>query len=92
MTEPSKMDPEVLNMVLDTIAKLEKEKLSLDVKLEMDRKGDFPMDLVRFMQGPEIGLHLIFIPDQYGGLGAGATEKEWQKWTWPWPLLFWRYV
>jgi alkylation response protein AidB-like acyl-CoA dehydrogenase len=74
MTEPSKMDPEVLNMVLDTIAKLEKEKLSLDVKLEMDRKGDFPMDLVRFMQGPEIGLHLIFIPEQYGGRGAGATE------------------
>ena len=74
MTEPSKMDPEVLNMVLDTIAKLEREKLSLDVKLEMDKKGDFPMDLVRFMQGPEIGLHLIFIPEQYGGLGAGATE------------------
>jgi alkylation response protein AidB-like acyl-CoA dehydrogenase len=74
MTEPSKMDPEVLNMVLDTIAKLEREKLSLDVKLDMDRKGDFPMDLVRFMQGPDIGLHLIFIPEEYGGLGAGATE------------------
>ena len=74
MTAQSKMDPEVLSMVLDTISKLEREKLSLDVKLEMDHKGDFPMELVRFMQGPEIGLHLIFIPEEYGGLGAGAKE------------------
>ncbi|MEE9613123.1 MAG: acyl-CoA dehydrogenase family protein, partial [Desulfatiglandales bacterium] len=74
MTEQSKMDPEVLSMVLDTISKLEREKLSLEVKLEMDQKGDFPMELVRFMQGPEIGLHLIFIPEEYGGLGAGAKE------------------
>lgn len=74
MTVQSKMDPEVLSMVLDTISKLEKEKLTLEVKLDMDRKGDFPMELVRFMQGPEIGLHLIFIPEEYGGLGAGARE------------------
>ena len=26
------------------------------------------------MLGPDIALHLIFIPDAYGGLGAGATE------------------
>ncbi|MDB4444289.1 acyl-CoA dehydrogenase family protein [bacterium] len=74
MSERGKMDPEILSMVLDTIAKLEREELSLDRKLEMDQKGDFPMELIRFMQGPEIGLHLIFIPEEYGGLGAGATE------------------
>ncbi len=74
MTNHSKMDPEVLSMILETIAKLEKDRLSLEIKLEMDRKGDFPVDLIRFMQGPEVGLHLIFIPEEYGGLGAGATE------------------
>jgi alkylation response protein AidB-like acyl-CoA dehydrogenase len=74
MTQPEKMDPETLSMVLDTIAKLEKEKLSLETKLEMDQKGEFPMELIRFMLGPEIALHLIFIPEAYGGLGAGATE------------------
>jgi alkylation response protein AidB-like acyl-CoA dehydrogenase len=68
------MDPEVLSMILETIAKLEKDRLSLETKLDMDRKGDFPVDLIRFMQGPEVGLHLIFIPEEYGGLGAGATE------------------
>ena len=74
MTEQSKMDPEVLSMVLDTISKLEREKISLDVRLEMDRVGDFPMDLIRFMLGPDVALHLIFIPEEYGGLGAGAKE------------------
>ncbi len=74
MTEHPKMDPEVLSMILETISKLEKDRLTLDTKLDMDHKGDFPEDLIRFMQGPEVGLHLIFIPEEYGGLGAGATE------------------
>ena len=74
MTGQSKMDPELFSMVLDTLSKLEKEKLTLDLKLEMDRKGEFPMELIRFMLGPEIALHLIFIPEEYGGLGAGAAD------------------
>jgi alkylation response protein AidB-like acyl-CoA dehydrogenase len=61
-------------MVMDTIAKLERDRLPLEVKLEMDRKGDFPTELIRFMLGPEIALHLIFIPEEYGGLGAGTTD------------------
>jgi alkylation response protein AidB-like acyl-CoA dehydrogenase len=74
MTGTSKMDPEVLSMVLETIAKLEKERITLPVKMEMDRRGEFPLDLIRFMLSPDIALHLIFIPEEYGGLGAGATE------------------
>lgn len=74
MTGQSKMDPELFSMVLDTLSKLAKERLTLDVKLEMDRAGEFPMELIRFMLGPEVALHLIFIPEEYGGLGAGARE------------------
>ena len=74
MTQQTKMDPEILSMVLDTIEKLEREKLPLETKLDMDRLGEFPSELIRFMLGPDIGLHLIFIPEEYGGLGAGATE------------------
>ena len=74
MTGHPKMDPEVLSMVLDTIEKLEREKLPLETKLEMDRIGEFPEKLIRFMLGPDIALHLIFIPEEFGGLGAGATE------------------
>jgi len=74
MNQQGKMDPEILNMVLDTISKLERDRVSLETKLEMDRVGEFPMDLIRFMLSPDVALHLIFIPEEYGGLGAGATE------------------
>ncbi|MFP4087617.1 MAG: acyl-CoA dehydrogenase family protein [Desulfobacteraceae bacterium] len=74
MSLENKMDPETLSMILDTIEKLERDRLPLETKLEMDRTGEFPAELIRFMLGPDIALHLIFIPEAYGGLGAGATE------------------
>jgi alkylation response protein AidB-like acyl-CoA dehydrogenase len=74
MAVQSKMDPEMFSMVLDTLTKIEKEKLTLERKLEMDRLGEFPMELIRFMLGPEVALHLIFVPEEFGGLGAGARE------------------
>ena len=74
MVEQSKMDTEMLSMVLDTLSRLENDKLALKEKLDMDSSGEFPMELIRFMLGPEVALHLIFIPEEYGGLGAGATE------------------
>ena len=49
MAQDTKMDPEMLSMVLDTIDKLERDRLSLETKLELDRIGDFPMDLIRFI-------------------------------------------
>ncbi len=74
MTQQTKMDPEILSMVLDTIEKLEREKLPLETKSDMDRSGEFPTELIQFMLGPDIALHLIFIPEEYGGLGAGTAE------------------
>lgn len=69
-----KMNPEMLSMVINTLDKLEKNRITLEARLEMDKKGDFPSELIRFMLGPEIALHLIFIPEEYGGLGACAEE------------------
>ncbi|MBN1907205.1 MAG: acyl-CoA dehydrogenase family protein [Deltaproteobacteria bacterium] len=74
MSEITRMDPEMLTMVLDTINKLEKEKITLEAKLEMDKEGEFPKELINFMLSPEVALHLIFIPAEYGGLGAGAMD------------------
>jgi alkylation response protein AidB-like acyl-CoA dehydrogenase len=74
MTQQAKMAPEDLNMILDTVSKLERDRLSLETKLEMDRTGDFPLELIRFMLSPEMALHLVFVPEEYGGLGAGARE------------------
>ena len=76
MTSRSTMDPETLTMVLDTISKLEKDRLPLEKKLEMDWEGEFPMDLIRFMSGPEVGLHLIFVPGEFGGLYRVGQAAE----------------
>ena len=68
------MDNEMFSIVLDTLKKIEKEKFQVETKLEMDLKGDFPEDLIRFMLGSDIGLHLIFISEEYGGLEANALQ------------------
>jgi len=68
------IDPEMFQMILDSIEKLEKEKLSIETKLKLDLSGDYPSDLIRFIMGPEMGLHLLFISEEYGGLGASAYE------------------
>jgi alkylation response protein AidB-like acyl-CoA dehydrogenase len=68
------MDHETYSIVRDTLKRIEKERLPLQTRLEMDERGDFPEDLIRFMLGPDIGLHLIFVPAEYGGLGASALQ------------------
>ena len=68
------IDPEMFEMILDSIDKLEKDKLPLETKLKLDITGEYPADLIRFIMGPEMGLHLLFISEEYGGLGASAYE------------------
>jgi len=74
LKQQRKIDPEMFEMILDSINKLEKEKLPLETKLKLDFTGEYPADLIRFIMGPEMGLHLLFISDEYGGLGASAYE------------------
>jgi alkylation response protein AidB-like acyl-CoA dehydrogenase len=68
------IDPEMLEMILDSIDKLEKDKLPLETKLKLDFTAEYPDELIRFIMGPEMGLHLLFISEEYGGLGASAYE------------------
>ncbi|RME26832.1 MAG: acyl-CoA dehydrogenase [Deltaproteobacteria bacterium] len=68
------MDREELQMVLDTIQSFAKRKLDLDFRLECDKTDRCPENVIRELLGPEIGLHLAFIPTAYGGLGGGATD------------------
>ncbi len=69
-----RLDNETFSMIMNTLDRLEKERLKLEIKLELDKRGEFPHDLIRFMLGPDMALHLIFIPEEYGGLGASAQD------------------
>lgn len=68
------LDSDTLQLLLGTLDSFAKDKLPLAKRLELDERNEFPIDLVRQLLGPDIGLHLLFIPEQYGGLGGGAYD------------------
>jgi alkylation response protein AidB-like acyl-CoA dehydrogenase len=61
-------------MVVETIRQLRKKLLTKEQILEWDKHEVFPEAVVREMLGPEIGLQLLFIPEEYGGMGGGALD------------------
>jgi len=68
------LDTETLQLLLGTLDSFAKQRLPLDVRLKLDEDNEFPLELVRELLGPDIGLHLLFIPEEYGGLGGGAYD------------------
>jgi alkylation response protein AidB-like acyl-CoA dehydrogenase len=69
------LDAESRQMVLDTLQVVRERLLPKGKVLELDKKEEFPEDIIREMLGPEIGLQLLFIPEAYGGMGGGATDS-----------------
>lgn len=69
------LDIESRQMVLETVRQLKKRLLTPEKIAEFDRREEFPEDTIREMLGPEIGLQLLMIPEQYGGLGGGARDS-----------------
>jgi alkylation response protein AidB-like acyl-CoA dehydrogenase len=68
------LDEETRQMVVDTVRQLSKRLLTKQAILEWDRDEVFPEAVIREMLGPEIGLQLLFIPEEYGGMGGGAAD------------------
>jgi alkylation response protein AidB-like acyl-CoA dehydrogenase len=68
------LEPESMQMVLDTVERLRKRVLTKEKILEYDKKEIFPEDIIRYMLSPEIGLQLLGIPEAYGGIGGGARD------------------
>ncbi|MFZ0241576.1 MAG: acyl-CoA dehydrogenase family protein [Desulfobacterales bacterium] len=69
------LDPEMRQMVLNTVAQLGQRLLSKDKILAWDHNEVFPEETIREMLGPEIGLQLLMIPENYGGMGGGAMDS-----------------
>ena len=75
MPDMEKMDPEVFSMVMDTIDKLERDRVTLETKLEMDREGEFPMELIRFMLGRISRFTWFLFPRNSAGLGPVPVKS-----------------
>ncbi len=61
-------------MILDLLSQLRQRLLTPDRLRTLDAEEVFPEQVIREMLGPEIGLQLLFIPEEYGGLGGGARD------------------
>lgn len=70
----SAIDSATLSMTLDAVREFAADALPEKLLLELDADEEFPVDLVRDLCGETIGIQLLFIPEEYGGMGGGAFD------------------
>ncbi|NNL12850.1 MAG: acyl-CoA dehydrogenase [Acidimicrobiia bacterium] len=70
---PGGLDRETLEMILGAIDEFASQKLSDATLLELDERDEFPEQTVREM-GSELGVQLLFIAEEYGGMGGDAMD------------------
>jgi len=68
------LDAETLDMMLAAIGEFTDRNLSTELLLRLDHEDTCPEGLVRQMCGDDLGIHLLFVPEPYGGLGAGSLD------------------
>jgi alkylation response protein AidB-like acyl-CoA dehydrogenase len=62
-------------MILDTLKRYADKKLTPEFLLKLDHNDEFPHQVLQELYDPNsLGLHLLFIPEQYDGLGGGAYD------------------
>ena len=74
MAQTSSLDAESLRLVLDSFDDFSKTSLTDEKLLEFDEKDIFPEELVRAIGSEELGVQLVFIPEEFGGMGGGAFD------------------
>lgn len=70
----ARLDAGDLDMIVSTLKEFTDRTTPLERRLAWDGSDTCPEDAVRAMLGPEVGLHLAFLPAEYGGMGGGAYD------------------
>ena len=71
---PIGLDEKSLKLTLKTVKDLRKKLLTKENILEWDKEEVFPEKAIRRLLAPDVGLQLLFIPEAYGGIGAGTRD------------------
>jgi len=71
---PRGLDRESLEIALESLRDFAKQRLPQEVILDFDARDEMPLEIVREMCGPELGIQLVFVPEEYGGMGGGAFD------------------
>ncbi len=70
----NELSPDMLKVALKSIDQFAARELPDTLLIELDERDEFPEEIVRRMSGEELGLQLLFVPFEYGGMGAGAFD------------------
>ena len=64
-----------LKLSLKSLKDFAKKRLPDEVLRELDERDECPLDIVRHMCSPDkLGIQLLFIPEEFGGMGGGAFD------------------
>jgi alkylation response protein AidB-like acyl-CoA dehydrogenase len=73
-TRSTGLDLSTLTMTLEAIRDYVTHALPDDRLLELDHDDVCPVDVVRGMCSDELGIQLLFIPEEYGGMGGDTVD------------------
>jgi alkylation response protein AidB-like acyl-CoA dehydrogenase len=68
------LDVDTLEAILETLRGYAARRFPDGRLLELDRNDEAPVADLRAMCGPELGIHLLFLPEEYGGIGGGTLD------------------
>ncbi len=70
----NRLDAADIDLIVKTMKEFTGREAPLERRLKWDESDTCPTDIVRAMLGPDVGLHLVFLPAEYGGMGGGAYD------------------
>ena len=68
------LDLETLQMTLESVKEFAANALPDQKLLDLDASEEFPSEIVRELTGEGLGIQLLFVAEEYGGLGGGAFD------------------
>lgn len=68
------LDRDTFNLVMQSINEFAAGELSDATLIEIDTTDEFPEEIVRGLCGDVLGVSLLFIPEEFGGMGGDAFD------------------
>src|ERR1700741_3708434 len=69
------LEYKTLKLSVKSLKEFAKKRLPDEVLRDLDARDECPLEVVRHMCSPDkLGIQLLFIPEEFGGLGGGAFD------------------
>ncbi len=68
------LDVETLTMMLETLRDYLRDAIPDERLLQLDHDDECPVGLIRGMCSDQLGIQLLFIPEEYGGMGGSTMD------------------